>query len=53
MRLERRVQRLEQQVLSLSDAVEKGTALKAQPDLDLDVQGRHGKRGQHMDIAMK
>ncbi|XP_026192237.1 uncharacterized protein LOC34623383 [Cyclospora cayetanensis] len=42
MRLERRVQRLEGQVISLNDAVETGTKLKPTPDLEPEGQaGRH------------
>lgn len=44
MRLERRVQRLEHQVLSLNDAVGKGGGLKPTPELEPDAQGgRHGE----------
>ncbi|CDJ51194.1 hypothetical protein, conserved [Eimeria brunetti] len=42
MRLERRVQRLEHQVISLTDACEKGTTLKATADLEPEPRtGRH------------
>ena len=44
MRLERRVQRLEHQVVSLTDAFEKGASLKDVPDLETEAHtGRHGE----------
>ncbi|CDJ27061.1 Chromosome III, complete sequence, related [Eimeria mitis] len=42
VRLERRVQRLEHQVVALTDACEKGTKLKSVPDLEPEAHtGRH------------
>ncbi|CDJ59538.1 Chromosome III, complete sequence, related, partial [Eimeria maxima] len=42
MRLERRVQRLEHQVVELTNACDKGASLKPLPDADVDIStGRH------------